>query len=384
MSARNAVVDANVTSDTQDNTGGSPLANAIGTTLPSSISQTGTIRSDDTVSSSGVVSGGTKANAVYYFRSPKQDVVLDANSVTGTTLTVVPVDISIDTQVTNLGLEYQKYRFKDLTVSLVNNSPFGTTSGSIVVGHIPDPSNKLPTDTTKALMLATRLSGSRVVTPRNSVEIKPALSTDWKWCKPAGTPRLESFGTLFVLVRQPCSKDSIAQWNVTISGTVQFAESTVNSNTVVTKSRLGPTAVDFTQATLYRFDGNPQFFLSFRINGINNEGILVSDTLLLADYVITDSVTDEKLNMNITQMDVVNVKGVFYAVAQTVISDVTSLDLDKLTLKSLTNTAPSNYSLYVSSEPPRAVPSAFFSFSVDPTLPTSEHLPRKYRPRKVY
>lgn len=377
----NPVVDANVSSGVRDSTGGSPLSNAIGTNLPSGISQTGINRSDDTVSSSGVVSGGTEATAVYYFRTPMADVILDATAVPGNSLITVPVNVTIDPQVKNLANEYQKYRFKDLTVALVNNSPFGTTSGSIVVGHIPDPSNNIPTDSTKALQMATRLSGSRVVTPRNSVEIKPALGSDWKWAKPAGTPRLESFGNLFVLVRQPCAKDSVAQWNVTVSGTVEFAESTINSSSITTRSVYEGTAVNFTKPELIQLEGNPEFFLSFELNTINVEGRLVAENLLLADVTITDGTDTDAFSFNITQMDVLNLKQGFRAVCETVIRDVTVLDQDKLSVVApiLVNN-PVGYSFYVSRSIQPVQPSSFFSFDIDPTLmPTP---PPRFRTRR--
>lgn len=369
-----AKVDANVDSGVSSEDGGNPIASAIGTQLPQETSLAGTIRTDDTVSSSGVVAGGTKATAAYYFRTPKNDVVLSPTSVVGSALITVPVDITIDTQVKALAGEYQKYRFRDLTVSLVNNSPFGTASGSIVVGHLPDPSNALPVDATKALLLATRLSGSRVITPRNSVEIKPTLGMEFKWCRPAGTPRIESFGKLFVLVRQACAKDSVAQWNITLSGTVEFAESTINTTTTVTRSVHPATAVDLNSPSIVFFDGDQEIFVGFPTSTINNNGILVSKTPIFGTFTLTDKNGDkENFSLNLTQMDILTVKGAKTAVLITDIRDKTTLDIESMTVDDLNVDTPVGYSLFVKTDVTPVQPSRFFNFEPDHLLPVTDH-----------
>ncbi|APG77844.1 hypothetical protein [Wenzhou hepe-like virus 1] len=238
----------------------------------------GSRKIDDAIHGEGLVAGGTSASSEYYFRSPKTDISLTSSAGPGDPIYTLNLDVNVDPLITDLSKNFQKYRFKSIKLELVCNSPFGTTSGSVAIGHVPDPSNTLPSDKTKAITMATRLTGSRVITPRDSATIEPALSKEFKWCKKGGYPRAESFGQLFIIVRQAPGKDSVAQWNLTVSGTVEFIEATVNSDTSTTSQPFDTADLDVANALIETIEGDQNYFVTIPVKSHSVTGLMSFDS----------------------------------------------------------------------------------------------------------
>nr|APG77544.1 hypothetical protein [Beihai hepe-like virus 7] len=290
----------------------------------------GTQKIEDGVHGSGIVAGGTSANSVYYFRTPKTDIALTTGDTPGKPLYTVNLDIDIDPTVQALAKQFQTYRFKALKLELVCNSPFGTASGSVVVGHVPDPSNTLPSTAKDALALATRLTGSRVVTPRDSSTIEPNLGAEFKWCKKATYPRAESFGQMFVIVRQAPGMDSVAQWNLTISGTVEFLGATVNSDTTTVVEDIPSTDFETSKISIAKIDGHNDWFIGLPVKGVNKSGLAQFTQTFRIELVLTDDSKDEEYySFLIASGDILkeqNQTGGFWLLIPTAIRDSTNLN----------------------------------------------------------
>lgn len=189
----------------------------------------------------------TAGKTIYTFRVDIPGVSIISTSAAGAILYITALDGAFgDEALIKLKEKFIYYRLVDLVVTFRSISPFATASGSAQIFVNPDPSNPVSQTPATALLQAMRLLGSGQLSSKS--ELTMVLSSadwnsrvwdsQWRYCKTAGTPRAESFGFLCGICRAPPAKGDGAQWAMTLSGSVELCDATINSVTTVGRIRV--------------------------------------------------------------------------------------------------------------------------------------------------
>jgi hypothetical protein len=163
----------------------------------------------------------------------------------------IDLDRTLTDEIDNLASYYEEFEIKDLHISIQSTSPMGSASGALQVCHIPDPVNStLGTDLAENLTKVVRQSGSVIVRPRDTKDLK--IDTNQTcFTKTSSDKRFSSFGAIVGIVRDTPTSGDTATWTTTLECTVQFIRPTIVSTTTVFTDQLVLTKTAVTNNKIY-------------------------------------------------------------------------------------------------------------------------------------
>lgn len=204
--------------------------------------------------------GSTSGVSCFYVRAAKGVAILPAgeNPVeAGTLLTQFRLDTNLHDQCKSLALQHFTYTIRNPAITVLCTAPWGTASGSVQIGFIPDPMNVPSTNTTVALDQLVTLTESQQVSAKGTLEIPipmralmdPVFGSNRRYCNALSTqtyPRLEAFGTFVIIVRGPAAIGDGTAYTVTFSGLFEFHDRMVFNTAPTSSQRF---KVDFSEAS---------------------------------------------------------------------------------------------------------------------------------------
>jgi hypothetical protein len=283
MSATDRFGDGKVTANVEhiggvENT--SRMSQLGGNASDTSTRQLGSTRGVADINPVSLTHGGTHAEATTYFQYPAGNVIVTNDSIPGTLLFQKQLDWTLDNNLNNTTPRWMQYKLENVRVTFTSLAPLGTTSGGITIGSNPDPSNPIGTDASKSLEMLNALTGSSILNAKTDSHVDYKGTDDWKWCKKAGVPRLESFGEIVSIVRMPSAVQTVAQWAVNVSGTIRYRGKTVDTSAFPAVSYQDHTFLDLDNAVLIPSSGN--YYICFPVPEDAPDGAMVTtiNTLL--------------------------------------------------------------------------------------------------------
>lgn len=237
----------------------------IGQSITGTNSMAGTQRIDDSIAPTSTASMGTEAVVTSYVRQAAESVLLDDESIKGTTLFTIDLDATL-TDVADISgpfstgssnkLDWMYYRIVSFKLWLVSTAPLGTSSGAIQICSIMDPSNAPTSEAAENIRLVTAQTKSKIINAKTDIEYELDLpQSEFKWVKKAGVPRMESYGYVLGMVEQASVQGTFAQWTVNYQATIEWKDHTFNTGTVAANSSGDYSYVDLSSPDIVNVDG---------------------------------------------------------------------------------------------------------------------------------
>ncbi|APG77629.1 hypothetical protein [Beihai hepe-like virus 9] len=249
-----------------------------GAIKPDSTSMVGNKIEQDTPAPSSVITGGTGGEVRYYNRFDLGNVQLQESTVAGRVLQKYELDSSLIPE--SYSKHWQQWCIESYKLQIVSTAAFGNATGAIIVGSVPDPQNALGDDPTENLQVAMAMTHSRIVQAKNSTEliIHPGThesTKTWKWVKKGNSPRLEGFGRIFVICKQPSATGTVAQWTLSCTVTLAFRDHTFNTQYSPAVSIQDPDLIDFGIYQKFSKIGESTTGIGFRITQDVPSGVTI-------------------------------------------------------------------------------------------------------------
>jgi hypothetical protein len=243
----------------------------------------GTTHGDDSVLPTSQIYGGTGAEFKFYRREALTPIVISNTSVAGTKIIEIALRALLFEDV---AANWQQYCIESFRIQGASTAPFGTASGAIMAGSIPDPYNVLGTDAAENLNTISALTNSKIINAKTDFVFDMDFMDNgrggYKWTKTGADLRLSSFGNFYIIVNQPSVQGAYAQWSLVASYTVAFRGHTQLTNFLPSYSVFG----DLFTNTIGLFEADV------------TQGSVIG--ILLSDKQVPDGVTllgDEILSM---------------------------------------------------------------------------------------
>lgn len=239
-----------------------------GAIKPDSASAVGNKIEQDTPAPSTSATGGTGGEVKHYIRKDLANVQLAESTVPGAILTQLELDSSLIPE--SYQSDWQQWSIESLKIQMISTAAFGNATGAAIIGSVPDPQNAFSTDNATNLRLAMAVTHSRIVQAKNSTElhIHPGThesSRTFKWIKKGGTPRLESFGRVFIACKQPSATGTVAQWTLSMTATLVFRDHTFNTDKQPAVSIQPSTYINFEKFKSFQATGDSATGLGFEV-----------------------------------------------------------------------------------------------------------------------
>ncbi len=165
-------------------------------------------------------------------RLQKDFVVLDSNDSIGKVVMTVPLDVKMDPDAAYMATLFEYFSISEIILDFQSTSPLGTSSGGIQLCCVTDPENatfdQSPAGSAFNVQKAIRTEGSCLIRPR----VDQRFTSDTKgqlYTYATGNPRLESFGTIVLVVRDAPAAGDAVQWAVTVQIKYNFIRMTSQS-----------------------------------------------------------------------------------------------------------------------------------------------------------
>ncbi|APG77634.1 putative structural protein [Beihai tiger crab virus 1] len=246
----------------------------------------------------------TSDSATGYYNIKVVKVIRLAGSTkVGELLAVFFLDGTLEPVLEEMLKAYERWGLDDLQVIVQTGSPFGTSSGSIQMAHIPDPENaNFPAEGGQpSLDKIVRQDGSVQIRPRDSCTFK-VKTPGTMYTMSSGSRRWSSFGAIVAVCRSVPDSTDFTEWNLTVTGTAKLIRTavitiseSVNYDFLVTAVELDGSCLKLTAASaIPASSGIVHFTRALRITHRNSrDGMLVTRVVKHAKLGVT--INDKEL-----------------------------------------------------------------------------------------
>lgn len=173
-------------------------------------------------------------------------------------------EIPLEPQILSTSQQHTRFawwRLRFLVIELLCYSPFGTTSGGVYATYLPDPEMAWPDTPAESEAAALRLTSTRFIMARNGLQAIIPGTSDERYVKPAGTKRLERYGTIRLLAAAASAQGTSLKFKVFITAVIDWITPATQVPMIIKESTA--MAVDFLEPKIriFRMNSGPDYWM---------------------------------------------------------------------------------------------------------------------------